>query len=216
VCACLDLGRRRVGVRHSLGFPGGIRLSNRLRNGLLHGGRLLGHLGVQQRALDRHLGDVRAALPDPGALADAPTQVVELGATDVTAGGHLDALDLRRVQWEGPLDTDPERLLADGERLASAMPLALDDDAFEHLGAAPGALDHLEVHAQPVASIKRRYSAKLGALQAVDHGAHDGAVPCQTEHPAMLDGEVSYAAGRRARGAMVADRAPRSAAGAIP
>ena len=38
-----------------------------------------------------------AALADAGALADTAAQVVELGAPDVTAGGDLDPLDLRRV-----------------------------------------------------------------------------------------------------------------------
>ena len=127
---------------------------------------------MEQLALDDLLGTAVAALADPGPLADAASQVVELRAPDVTAGGDLDLLDLRRVQRERPLDADPERLLADGERLARAVSLALDHDALEDLGAAAGALDHLEVDAQAVAGVKRRNSAELRALQAFDDGAH--------------------------------------------
>ena len=96
-------------------------------------------------ALDGHLGTRVAALAHPGPLADAVAQVVELRAAHVTAGRDLDPLDLRRVQRERPLDTDAEGLLADGERLAGAVALTLDDDALEDLGATPRALDHLEV-----------------------------------------------------------------------
>ena len=93
---------------------------------------------ARPRLPTRLLGAGVAALADAGALADPVAQVVELGATDVAAGGDLDLLDLRRVHGERALDADAERLLADGERLAGAVALALDDDALEDLGAARG------------------------------------------------------------------------------
>ena len=146
---------------------------------LLHRG-LLRDRRVQQLALDRHLGRRAAALAHASTLADAAAQVVELGAPDVAASRDLDPLDLRRVQRERSLDPDAERLLAHRERLARAVTLALYDNPFEHLRPAPRALDHLEVDAQPVTGVKGRYTAELGTLQAVDHGAHDGADPCHT------------------------------------
>ena len=64
------------------------------------------------------------------------------------------SLDLRRVHGERALDADAEGLLADGEGLAHALALALDDDALEDLGAAARALDHLEVDADAVAGLE--------------------------------------------------------------
>src|SRR6185437_7697473 len=122
--------------------------------------------------LDGHLRAGGAALAHAGALADPPPQVVELGAAHVAAGGHLDALDLGRVERERALHADAEGLLAHGERLPGAMALALDHDALKHLGAASRALDDLKVHAEPVPSVERGYPAELRSLQAVDDCAH--------------------------------------------
>jgi hypothetical protein len=55
------------------------------------------------------------------------------------------------VHGEHALDADAEGLLADGERLAGPVPLALDDDPLEHLHSAASALDHLEMHLHAVA-----------------------------------------------------------------
>ena len=127
---------------------------------------------VQQPGLDALLRPGVAALADAGALADPLAQVVELRAAHVAAGGDLDALDLRRVHGERALHADAERLLADRERLARAVALALDDHALEDLGAPARALDHLEVDLHPVAGLEGRDAAQLGALEAVDDGAH--------------------------------------------
>ena len=144
-----------------------------------------------------------AALADAGALADAAAQVVELGAADVAAGGDLDALDLRRVHRERALHADAEGLLAHGEGLAHAVALALDDDALEDLGAAAGALDDLEVDAHAVAGLEVRDAAQLRALEAFDDGAHGKRSATGSE------------AGRRASGAMVAERGCSSPAPAL-
>ena len=88
-------------------------------------------------------------------------------------GGDLELLDLRRVQRERPLDADAEGLLADGEGLARARALALEDDALEDLGAAAVALDHLEVDAHAVARGEGgKALLQLGTLDAVDDAAH--------------------------------------------
>jgi hypothetical protein len=76
------------------------------------------------------------------------------------------------VDREGALDTDPERLLADGERLARTGALTGDHDALEHLGALAGALDDLEVHANAVPGLKAGDLLQLALLDALDDRAH--------------------------------------------
>ena len=77
------------------------------------------------------------------------------------------------MQRERPLDSDAERLLADGERLAGPGALSLEDDPLENLGAAAAALDDLEVDAHAIARREGRKSLPLLAtLNAVDYGAH--------------------------------------------
>src|ERR671925_1740926 len=74
---------------------------------------------------------------------------------------------------KGPLDADPERVLADRKRLARARALALDDDALEDLHAAPLTLDHLEVDAHGVPRLELRdVLAQLTALDDVDRSSH--------------------------------------------
>ncbi len=73
---------------------------------------------------------------------------------------------------ERALDADAERLLADREGLAGTVALALDDDTLEDLGAAPGALDDLEVDADAVAGLEVGDLAQLGALEAFDDTGH--------------------------------------------
>src|SRR4051812_4779216 len=181
-----------LGIRVALGS----RLRLLLRRGLLGDGRVVRGLGerllvdgvagnlvvggsgrlgggiVQQAGLDDLLRPRVAALANTCALADATAQVIELGAPDIAAGGDLDLLDLRRVHGERALYADAEGLLAHGERLAHALALALDDHTLEHLGAAAGALDHLEVDSHPVAGGELRDAAKLRPLETVDDGAH--------------------------------------------
>src|SRR3954470_9558517 len=176
--ACLLVtGGRRLSVRGRLRL-GDVGLGERL---LVDG--LTGHFGVgcsrslrrrvvQQAALDDLLRTRVAALTDAGALADTAAQVVELRAPDVTASGDLDLLDLRRMKGERTLDTNAEGLLANREGLTDALALALDDDAFEDLRAAPRALDDLEVDLDAVPGLKAGDAAQLRALEGVDYGAH--------------------------------------------
>src|SRR5215210_7307421 len=169
-------GVRCRGVRRRVG--GGVRLLDRLRvDGVAgHFGVLrrrgLGRGIVQQAGLDDLLRTHVAALAHAGALADAAAQVVELGAADVTAGGDLDALDLRRVHGERALHADAEGLLADREGLTHALALALDDDALEDLRTATRALDDLEVDLHAITGGEAGDAAQLCALEAVDDGAH--------------------------------------------
>ena len=77
------------------------------------------------------------------------------------------------MQREHALHADAERLLADGERLARTVALALDDDALEYLHAAARALDHLEVDLDAVARREVWDAAQLRALDGFDDAAHD-------------------------------------------
>src|SRR5262249_2114350 len=157
------LGDGSLGLRSALGG----------RDGLLGGDLLFDRAGhEQQLAIDDLLWAYRPALPHAGALADAAAQVVELRATDVAAGRDLDLRDLRRVDRERALHADAERLLADGERLAHAMTLALDDHALEDLRTATRALDDLEVDADTIARVELRRASKLLALKIFDNSAH--------------------------------------------
>jgi hypothetical protein len=70
------------------------------------------------------------------------------------------------VEREGPLDPDAERLLPDGERLAHAGALPLDDDALEDLDAPALAFDDLEMHTHGVAGLElRQVGSQLSLLE---------------------------------------------------
>src|SRR5438105_10503069 len=117
-----------------LGFRLCLRLVRCLGLGCLFDRFPLRRLGQQRLGLGAGLAGTQLA--DAGLLADLLAQVVELRAVDVADRGDLDLVDLGRVQREGPLDTDSERLLANGERLVQPGALALQDDALEDLDAA--------------------------------------------------------------------------------
>src|SRR4051794_33271504 len=74
------------------GHGGGLGVVRRRRRVV---GRLRSRRSMQEPGLDDLLGARVAPLAHTCALADAAPQVVELGAPDVSAGGDLDALDLR-------------------------------------------------------------------------------------------------------------------------
>src|ERR1700677_2741676 len=184
------LGRRRVRLLRARVLPGSARpgalLDSAPRRGALEHRLLRGHaicvsravgpdrLGIgQQAGLDHLLRTGVAALAHPRALTYAIAQVVELRAAHVTACGQLDSLDLRRVHREHSLDTNAERLLADRESLARAMPLALDHDALEDLHTATGALDHLEMDLHAIARREVGNAAQLRALDGFDNAAHE-------------------------------------------
>ena len=159
-------------------LAGGFGLGGlRLRGGNLVRELLLAGPGCIVRRHRSHLGLLGpsgpATLANPRGAADPVAEVVELRAADVAAGGHLDALDLRRVQGERPLHAYAEGLLAHRERLAHTGALALDHDALEDLRAASLSLDHLEVDADAVARLESGDATQLSALNAVDESGHE-------------------------------------------
>ncbi len=78
-------------------------------------------------------------------LATELAQVVQLGATDVTARDDLDVVDDRGVDGELTLDTDLEADLADGEGFADAIALTTRDDTLENLDTAAAAFNDVDV-----------------------------------------------------------------------
>ena len=150
-----------------LGRLGDLRLG--LADGDALGVHRLGVLGGH----DHLLLDAPAPLGHTGALADLVAQVVELRPPDVAAGGHLELLDLRRVQRERSLDADAEGLLAHSEGLARAAALALDHDPLEDLGSAAVPLDDLEVHAHAIAGGEPRPLLQRSLLEVFDDCAHE-------------------------------------------
>lgn len=100
----------------------------------------------------RSLGD--DALLDLGGLADAITDVIELRAADDAVTDDLDTADGGAVVRESTLNADAVAHTANGEGLADAAALHLDNDALEVLKTLTGALDDLDVNADCVADLK--------------------------------------------------------------
>src|SRR5690349_6166504 len=115
-----------------------------------------------------------ATLLDLRRLPAQVAQVVQLGATDVTAGHDLDLVDDRGVQREGALDADAEGDLADGERLAHTATVATDDDTLEDLDAGAGALDDLHVDVDGVTGAEGGDVLAQGGLVELVETLHGG------------------------------------------
>src|SRR5262249_28825848 len=100
-------------------------------------------------------GDGDPLLPEARRLAGALAQVVELGAPDVARLHHLDPLDPRRMEREGPLDADAVGHAPDREAGPGTLPALADHDALEDLHALLLALHDLGVHPHGVAGLER-------------------------------------------------------------
>src|SRR5271156_467276 len=114
--------------------------------------------------LARLLGGRRVvrALSDPGRLAAAIAQVIELGAPDLAAPDHLNRVDHRRIDRKDPLDALAIGDLAHREILVEAVAAARDAHAFVSLDAGALAFRDLDVDNDRVAGLERRH---LGAGQ---------------------------------------------------
>ena len=96
------------------------------------------------------------ALADLGSLAGTLPEVVELRPADDAVTDHLDAADAGAVIGEGTLHAHAVGDTADGEGLADAAALHLDDDAFEVLQTLVGAFHDLHVHPDLIADLQLR------------------------------------------------------------
>ena len=162
----LDLRRLRLSFDRRFGLDRGVRNLDDLELALV---------GCDEPRVD-DLGQLGAVavplLAHTGLLADPLAEVVELRAVDVPDRHDLDLLDLRRMERERALHPHPERLLPDGERLADAGALPLEDDALVDLDTAARTLDHLEMDADGIAGLEARHLAQLGALDGLDDAGH--------------------------------------------
>ena len=110
-------------------------------------------------------------------------EIVQLGATHLTACHDFDLVDARRVHREGTLDAHGVRHLADGERLADAAVLAADAYALEDLNTLFLALDDLDVNAQRIARLEvGDVATELLRLDCIDDvaGGHEYS-PCESD-----------------------------------
>src|ERR1700733_3119656 len=108
--------------------------------------------------LARLLGGRRVvrALGDPGRLAAAIAQVIELGAPDLAPPEHLNRIDHRRIDRKDPLDALAVGNLAHREVLVEAVAAPRDADAFVGLDAGALAFRDLDVDDDGVAGLERR------------------------------------------------------------
>src|SRR5689334_13149778 len=112
-----------------------------------------GFLRAPLRKAGRWARALRAdlALLDAGRLARQVAQVEETAAADFAAALHLDLLDARRVDREGPFHADAVGALANREGRLGAARAAADADTLEDLDALLLALDDDAVDTQGVA-----------------------------------------------------------------
>src|SRR3990170_3676136 len=113
-----------------------------------------------------HFFDARLA-------ADLASEVVQFCLPDLPLAQNVDALNARRVQWEGPLHSHAVADAAHGERLAWPAALPADDDALEGLDALAPAFHDPEVHAHGIPRRERRdFALQLLALELIK-SVHD-------------------------------------------
>src|SRR3954447_17142778 len=138
-----------------------------------------------------------ALLLDLGSLAAQLAQVVQLRAADVATGHQLDAVQVRGVHRERPLDADAETDLADREGFPNATTLTADDVPGEDLDPGAGALDDLDVHLDGVARPEiRKIGPQRSGVQSVQ-GVHVGYL---TRKATLKKTDVSHGRSRRVHG----------------
>ena len=94
------------------------------------------------------------ALFDLRSLTDPVAKVIELSPANNTMANDLDMADTGAVVGEGSLNTDAVAYAANGEGLADAAALHLDDDAFKVLKPLAVAFNDLDVNTHGVADLE--------------------------------------------------------------
>lgn len=94
------------------------------------------------------------ALFDLRSLTGPVAKVIELSPANNTMANDLDMADTGAVVGEGSLNTDAVAYAANGEGLADAAALHLDDDAFKVLKPLAVAFNDLNVNTHGVADLK--------------------------------------------------------------
>ena len=94
------------------------------------------------------------ALFDLRSLTGPVAKVIELSPANNTMANDLDMADTGAVVGEGSLNTDAVAYAANGEGLADAAALHLDDDAFKVLKPLTVAFNDLDVNTHGVADLE--------------------------------------------------------------
>ena len=94
------------------------------------------------------------ALFDLRSLTGPVAKVIELSPANNTVANDLDMADTGAVLGEGSLNTDAVAYAANGEGLADAAALHLDDDAFKVLKPLAVAFNDLDVNTHGVADLE--------------------------------------------------------------
>lgn len=94
------------------------------------------------------------ALFDLRSLTGPVAKVIELSPANNTMANDLDMADTGAVVREGSLNTDAVAYAANGEGLADAAALHLDDDAFKVLKPLAVAFNDLDVNTHGVADLE--------------------------------------------------------------
>ena len=94
------------------------------------------------------------ALFDLRSLTGPVAKVIELSPANNTMANDLDMADSGAVVGEGSLNTDAVAYAANGEGLADAAALHLDDDAFKVLKPLAVAFNDLDVNTHGVADLE--------------------------------------------------------------
>ena len=94
------------------------------------------------------------ALFDLRSLTGPVAKVIELSPANNTMANDLDMSDTGAVVGEGSLNTDAVAYAANGEGLADAAALHLDDDAFKVLKPLAVAFNDLNVNTHGVADLE--------------------------------------------------------------
>ncbi len=94
------------------------------------------------------------ALFDLRSLTGPVAKVIELSPANNTVANDLDMADTGAVVGEGSLNTDAVAYAANGEGLADAAALHLDDDAFKVLKPLAVTFNDLDVNTHGVADLE--------------------------------------------------------------
>src|SRR5450830_377676 len=108
------------------------------------------------RACFRHNAAIWQFFFDTRRFTRTLTQIVQLGAANITTAFHFDRSDQRRVQLERTLNAFAGRDLTNDEVRVQATVTTGDNDAFVCLGALAGAFDYVDVDDNGIARCEFR------------------------------------------------------------
>lgn len=120
------------------------------------------------------VGAVVDSLFDLGALSDLVAQIIQLGASYLTAAGNGYGSDVGRMYREYLLDSDAVSYAADGKGLRNSGTALADNGSFKVLNTLVIAFSDLGGDSYVVSDIQRRdFSFKLVGNESLDLVVHE-------------------------------------------